>query len=144
MKCLCCNGNFEGLGSLEQHYVEAHNVDENNYFFRKLLTRDRYFCPRKCFRCDYFCCNGRDEKVHNFLEHYQQGGTLSSEEKPVKLTHFDGDLQKCCITFNEYGEFFDFYNPREVISEFLIVFEQDFCFLKVRLRKLGLSVVLRL
>ena len=37
MKCLCCNGNFEGLGTLKQHYVEAHNVHENNYFFGNFL-----------------------------------------------------------------------------------------------------------
>ena len=111
MKCLCCTGNFEGLGSLKQHYVEVRNVDENNYFFQKLFTRDRYFCPRKCFRGNYFCHNGRDEKVHNFLENYQQGGTLPSEDKPMKITYFDRDLQKYCITFSELGEFFWLLRP---------------------------------
>ena len=77
--CLCCNGNFEGLGSLKQLYFEVHNVDENKYYFQKLFTRDRYFCPRKCFRCYYFRHNGRDEKVHNFLEHYPQGDTTNSK-----------------------------------------------------------------
>ena len=67
MKCLCCNKNFDGVDSLKQDYAKVHNVDQNNYFFRKLFTKGRCFCTRKCLRCEYFCCNGRDEKVHNFL-----------------------------------------------------------------------------
>ena len=55
----------------------------------KLFTRDRYFCPRTDISD-----NGRDGKVHNFLEHYQQGGTLPSEDKPMKINYFDRDLQK--------------------------------------------------
>ena len=57
--------------------------------FWKLFTRDRYLCPRTDISD-----NGRDGKVHNFLEHYQQGGTLPSEDKPIKITYFDRDLQK--------------------------------------------------
>ena len=59
---------------LKNHYVEFQNVDENNHFCRKLFTTDNVFVPRKCFRCDYFCINRRDEKNHNFLTHYQLGG----------------------------------------------------------------------
>ena len=87
-----------------------HGVDENNYFFRKLFTTDKAFCPKKCFRCEYFCHDGRDEKIHNFLEHYQLGGTLPTEEKPLKKTYFDRDLQKYQITFSELADFYDFYN----------------------------------
>ena len=111
------------MGSFKQHYVEEHNVDENKYLFQHLFTRDRYFCPRKYFRCDYFCHNGRDEKVHNCFEHYQSRKTLPSEDKTMKITYFYRDLQNYCISFCKQGEFL--YDPREVISEFLM-FEQNF------------------
>ena len=88
-----------------------HNVDQNNYFFLESF---------------YFCHNGQDEKGRDFLEHYQQGGTLLSDNQPMKITYFDRDLQKYYITFSKHDEFFDFHNPREVISEFLMVFEQNF------------------
>ena len=126
MKCLCCDANFEGLDLLKQRYVEVHGVDENNYFFRKLFTRDEYFCPRSSFRCEYFCLNDRDEKIHNFREHYQQGGTLPAEDKPVNITNFERDLQRYCITFNEHGENYDFYDPPEIISEFFVAFQKNF------------------
>ena len=48
------------------------------------------------------------------------------EEKPLKIGYFDKDLQKHCITFTEYGKFYDFYDPRELISKFLMAFEQNF------------------
>ena len=118
MKCLCCNGTFEGLGSLEQ-------LMKTTIFFGSFLQGQIYL-SKKCFRRDYFCPKGRDEKVHNFLEHYQHGGTLLSEDKPMKITYFDRDLQKYCITFSEDAEFLDFYDPREVISQFVMVFEQNF------------------
>ena len=43
----------------------------------------------------------------------------------MKVNYLDKDLQKYCISFEEHGEFFYFYNQREIISEFLIVFEQN-------------------
>ena len=95
-------------------------------FFKNLFTRDWYFCPRKYFRCDCFCYIGRDEKTHNCFEHFQSRGNLPSEDKTMKITYFYRDLQKYCITFSKYGNFFDFYDPPEVISEFLMLFEQNF------------------
>ena len=62
MKCLYCNQSFNDQFSLKDHYIISHNVDENNYFFRKPFTRDKFFVPRKLFYCDYFCLNRRDEK----------------------------------------------------------------------------------
>ena len=96
------------------------------FFFSETFPKDQINFLRKCFRCDYFCHKGPDEKVYNFLEHYQQECTLPSEDKSMKITYFDRDLQKLCITFSKHGELFDFYDPQEVIYAFLIVFEQNF------------------
>ena len=103
MKCLSCHCSFADQQSLKNHSVDFHNVDENNYFFRKLFTRDNVFVPRKCFCCDYFCINRRDKKNHNFLSHYQLGGIQPAEDKPLKKTFFDENLKRYCINFLEHG-----------------------------------------
>lgn len=72
MKCPCCNENFSSATDLKKHYVDFHTVDKSNYIFKKLLTRCRSFCPKKCFRCKEFLSNGTEEKVHIFLKHYQR------------------------------------------------------------------------
>ena len=84
MKCLCCHQSFEDQFSLKEHYAVSHGVDQNNYLFRKLFTRDVVFAPRQCFHCDYFYLNRRNEKNYNFLEHYQQGSSHPVKDKPIK------------------------------------------------------------
>ena len=74
--------------------METHNVDENNYFFKKLFARDNISVHRKCFRCEYFCINRRDVKNHIFLTHYQQGGRQPIEDKPLKKNLFDENLKR--------------------------------------------------
>ena len=96
-KCLCCTESFENVVDLKSHYIIYHGVDENNYFLKKRFTRNINFCPRKCFWCDYFCTNRRDEKNHNFLFHYQQGGRQPVEDKPIKIVKFNKNLQQFCV-----------------------------------------------
>ena len=99
MECLCCHRSFADQQLLKNHYVDSHNVDENNHFFRKLFTRDSVFVLRKCFHCDHFCINRGDEKKHNFLSHYQLGRRQPTEDKPLKKTLFDENLKSYCILF---------------------------------------------
>ena len=73
----------------------------------------------KSFRCDYFGLNRRDEKTHNFLSHYQMGGRLPIEDKPLKKTHFYKNLQIYYITFLEHGPHCNFYDSQEKVSVFL-------------------------
>ena len=126
MKCLCCEQSSSDLNSLKEHYVLQHGIDENNYVFRKLFTRDRVFVPKKCFRCRHFCFSGRNEKNHNFLLHYQQGGSLPIADKPLEKTDFDENLQKYCIIFHEHCDYYNFYDSQEIVSQFLTVFENNF------------------
>ena len=37
MKCLLCSSTFENQEDLLCHYIDYHNVDENNCFFQKLF-----------------------------------------------------------------------------------------------------------
>ena len=122
MKCLRC----DLFQSLKSHFVDFHNIDENNQFFRKLFTKENVFFLRKCFRCDHFCINRRDEKSHNFLSHYQLGGRQPTEDQPLKKTFFDENLKRYCINFLEHGSFYNFCNSGEVVSEFLTVFGNNF------------------
>ena len=88
MNCLCCNQPFVDQFSLKEHYITCHNVDKNNYFFRKLFRREKFFVPGKCFRCDYSCLNRRDKNNYNFLIHYKMGDRQLMEDKPLKKKRF--------------------------------------------------------
>ena len=62
------------------------------------------------------------KKNHNFLEHYQQGGVPPIEDKPINVRVFDEKLQKYSITFSQHSDFYNFYDPRDIIPEYLQVF----------------------
>ena len=69
--------------------------------------------PRKCFHCDYFFSNRRDEKSRNFLVHNQMGGRQPIEDNPLKKMFFDENLQRYCINFYEHGDYYDFFMIHE-------------------------------
>ena len=126
MKCLCCQQSFHNLNSLKDHYISHHDIDKDNYFFKKLFIGDRVFMQRKCFRCEHICYNEREEKIHYFLSHHQQGGRLPTGDKPLKKIYSNENLQKYCITFDEHSNYYYFFDSREIMSEFLQIFENNF------------------
>ena len=70
--------------------------------------------------------NSIDKKTYNFLSHYQQGGTRSIEDKPLKMTFFNENLQRYSIDFSEHGADYNVYHSRELVSDFMTVFENAF------------------
>ena len=82
--------------------------------------------PRKCFHCEYFCLNRRDEKSRNFLVHNQMGGRQPIEDNPFKKMFFDENLQRYCINFYEHGDYYDFYDSRELVSDFWLCLKMFF------------------
>ena len=62
---------------------------------------------------------GMKKKKNN----YQQGGALPIEDKPINVKVFDEKLKKYSITFSQHSDFYNFYDPREIIPGFLRVFE---------------------
>ena len=64
--------------------------------------------------------------MHNFVLHYQQCGRLPIEDKPLKKIYFDKTLQKYCTTFDKHSNYYDFFDSREIVLEFLQVFENNF------------------
>ena len=90
--------------------------------FLKNSFQETAFAPRKCLRCNYLCVNSRDEKTHKFLLHYQQGGRQPIEDKPLKMTIFNENLQRYCIDSSEHGADYDFYNSRKLLFYILCLF----------------------
>ena len=117
-------------------YVDDHNVD-SNYFFKSLFLPYSKFCLRKCFRCDTYCVTEREDTIHSFLSHYQHSGSRPTEFKPISnnlqlifarngRTKNDANLEKYFIDFKQHGRYYDLENSREIIEEFMTVFEQNF------------------
>ena len=38
MKCFLCSSKFDDKSKLIEHYINYHNIDENNYFFKQLIS----------------------------------------------------------------------------------------------------------
>ena len=60
------------------------------------------------------------------LFHHQLGGRLPTEDKLKKKTYFDKKLKKSCINFDEHSRHYNFFDARQVVSEFLTFFENMF------------------
>ena len=58
--------------------------------------------------------------------HYQMGGSQPIEDKPIRKTYLNENLQWFCITFSKHGNNYDLYDSREIVSEFFSVFENVF------------------
>ena len=143
MKCLCWDQSFANQQSLKNHYVEFHNVDENNHLFRKLFTRDNFFVPRKCFHCDYFCIDRRDEKNHNFLTHYQLGSKQPIEDKSLKK-HSLMKIKKVLYKFFRAWNLFIIFTFLEKQCQNIWRFFKIIIHLMQTLYNLGLNVLLQL
>ena len=84
MKCLLCTCQFQNKNSLKSHYRLEHKLNPNNWFFRAIFEEDKEdFFLRRCCRCDKFLTSRSDEKQHNFLFHYQKGGQIPLENRPI-------------------------------------------------------------
>ena len=62
--------------------------------------------------------NNKNRKLQNFLRHYGEGSRNILEEKPLNYTNF-GRIEIYEVKFSEHNNDYDFYNPDEVVEEFL-------------------------
>ena len=119
MKCLLCKFDANNKTKLKKHYLNYHNVDENNLFFKKLIDqKNNVIHGRKCKDCSEFVfCN---KTTHDFLKHYDKGFIPIDfdVEKPVNVTKV-GEIQKFEITFKEHSSSYDFFNSVAVVEDFL-------------------------
>ena len=127
MKCLLCANNLEDEIKLIYHYIEVHNVDSNNWFFKDLFTKTlNKFFIRKCYRCDEILTNQKHEQIHNFLKHYQQGGQTPLENKPIDQINIEHTIRKFSINFEKHQNSYNFCNLIKLPEEFFRVFNIKF------------------
>ena len=114
MKCVLCQYDNK-LNDLKEHYIKDHNVDENNVFFKKLISqKENVFHWKKCNYCNEFVL----KKVeHNFLKHYGKGFS-DDDDVPIINTSVGG-IRKFEITFKEHASDYDFFDPIAVVDKFL-------------------------
>ena len=118
MKCVLCNyKNNNKLSDLEEHYVENHNVDKNNVFFKRLIQKKNTIHHKKCNYCNEFVLN---KPEHDFLKHYGRGNNdlNDNDDLPVTITNV-GDITKFEITFKEHSSYYNFFDSVAVVDSFL-------------------------
>ena len=118
MKCLLCKFKANEKRELEKHYLNFHNIDEDNLFFRRLIEdKNNVFYGKKCLRCEEFIPSSKFKLFHDFLKHYDEGKNVV-EEKPISITKI-GNITKFEINYQNHSSFYDFYGPVTVVEEFL-------------------------
>ena len=95
-----------------------HNVDENNWFFQKLFQINDKILLKCCLRCDQFLVADKHKAVHNFLKHYDDGKTISLEEKLLDILKLPA-LTTYSIEFRKHQNLYDFCNSELCVDDFL-------------------------
>ena len=120
MKCLLCKFNSKNKLELENHYINFHNVDKENNYFKKLLKENNdVFVGERCSKCDEFIPTAEYKKSHNFLKHYKDGKELISDEKPISIVEIGNNIRKYEIKYSEHSSYYDFFNSKKVVDDFL-------------------------
>ena len=95
MKCLLCKFIAKNKSEIENHYINFHNVDKENVYFKKLITKKNdVFVGEKCVKCDEFIPTAEYKKSHDFLRHYKDGKELISDEKPILIIDIGNNIKK--------------------------------------------------
>ena len=132
MQCLLCNQNSNNIEKLKEHYVDFHNVDKDNIYFKKLIDQIKknknVIYRRNCRYCNEFVFVNKAE--HDFLKHYNReivfgggnngngNGNSSSVETPINVTYL-GVIKKFEIAFKEHSSHYDFFDSVAVVDSFL-------------------------
>ena len=122
MKCLLCQYKTNDKNELKKHYLKYHNVDENNFFFKRLIDqKNNVIHGRKCKYCNDFVFSNKVN--HDFLKHYDKGLSIDFDgdtdlDKPINVTQV-GDIKKFEITFKEHSSYYDFFDSVAVVDNFL-------------------------
>ena len=117
MKCVLCKAN-----NIEKnHYVEVHNVDHDNIFFKKFIDENEkvVLYRRKCEFCQEFVLSNKAE--HDFVKHYGAGSSNKVKQKSSKPFHVVtlGIVKKIEITFKDHSQYYDFYDSDALVDSFL-------------------------
>ena len=125
MECVLCNYRSNIKENLKQHYVDFHNVDKNNVFFKKFMQQSKNVSyRRKCNICNEFVLANKAE--HDFLRHSTSkisNGNKDNDkdkdnQKPLTLTRL-GSISKIEVSFKEHSSYYDFYDSEALVDSFL-------------------------
>ena len=111
MKCLLCSSKFQDQQKLIDHYLTYHNVDQNNWFFKKLFVTDNRAFLRNCIRCYQFLTTKKEKAAHDFIKHYDAGKEVDIIQLPA-LTIYK-------IEFKKYKNQYSFFNSEKCVDDFL-------------------------
>ena len=118
MKCLLCKFISKDKLEIENHYINFHNVDKENVYFKKLIgKKNNVFFGEKCSKCDEFIPTTDFKRSHNFLKHYKDGKEF--DEKPILIVEIGSNIKKYEINFSEHSSFYDFFDSANLVDDFL-------------------------
>ena len=120
MQCVFCK-TTSNIENLKDHYVQVHNVDEDNVFFQKFIEENQkvIIYRRKCDLCQEFVLSNKAE--HDFVRHYGAGSSSKvkqSSSKPLNVVTL-GSVKKIEITFKDHSAYYDFYDSTALVDSFL-------------------------
>ena len=118
MKCLLCSSKFQDQQKLIDRYLTYHNVDQNNWFFKKLFVTNNKTFLKKCIRCDEFVTTKKEKAKHDFIKHYDAGKEIPFEEKPLDVIQLPA-LTIYKIEFKKYSKQYSFYDSEKCVDDFL-------------------------
>ena len=97
-----------------------HNVNEDNYFFKKIL--DIHIGRlKKIFKIDNckYCGKIREDNslfsIHKFLTNYEEGKTQPVEKKSI-IQERVGNIRVYEISFSQHSDDYDFFESNFVIE----------------------------
>lgn len=122
MKCTLCKFQSSNKEEVKNHYINFHNVDENNAFFKKIIEfrENDVLVGEKCQKCNEFIPTLKYRNYHNFLKHYKDGKNFE-EDKPISIVEIGSNIKKFEIKYSEHSDFYDFHNADKVVDDFLQV-----------------------
>ena len=101
MRCLLCKINATNTDELFQHYVNVHQINKTNYYFKKLFEKDGNSCfQTKCFKYKHIFHKTVENNLINILK------------RSSFLTIYS-------INLEQHSEFYNFFNSEQNIDDFL-------------------------
>ena len=120
MKCLLCKFIAKDKSEIENHYINFHNVDKENVYFKRLLgKKNNIFFGEKYLKCNEFIPTANFKRSHDFLKRYKDGKELVSGEKPISIVDIGSSIRKYEINFSEHSSFYDFFDSAKLVDDFL-------------------------
>ena len=110
-KCLLYKSQFDIDEALKSHYYNFHNLDQGNYFFKKLF--------KKTLRCDEFLQTSKFKEVHDFIKYYSEGKNVSAQDRPINIGKL-GRIKIYTVSLVDHKKLYNFEDPHKLIDTFLL------------------------